>query len=119
MNRQPIKRRTALNKRGPKTREWDRVRASLKIEFMQRGDTACELRLPGCWRDNGLTFCHRVKRRFITTENELRVVCLGCMNCHRIIEDMDHAAMRNAVESAIALSGRMFPTFLNDQDRPR
>lgn len=107
MNRQPLKRR------GKRTKEWDRVRAKLKMEFLIRGDTTCELRLPGCWRDNGLTFAHRVKRRFATTESELRVVCLGCLNCHRIIEELGHAAMRSEVENAIKRAGREFPCFVN------
>lgn len=61
-----------------KTKEWDRVRKQLKIEFERRDIVRCER----CSGSFGLSFAHRLKRRFITTDEELRTVALLCQQCH-------------------------------------
>ena len=90
-----------VNRRGPKTREWERERRSLKCEFNARGITRCELGLPGCMGDDGLGFAHRRKRRNITTIAELRMVCLLCNFCHLIIELQGEAKMFRVIDRII------------------
>jgi 5-methylcytosine-specific restriction endonuclease McrA len=91
-----------INRRGPRTREWEKVRRSLKCEFTAKGITTCELRLPGCRFDDQLSFAHRVKRRFINTEEELRNVILVCIPCHNVMELQGHAKMARIFDSVIA-----------------
>jgi len=45
-----------------KAKEWDNIRRKLKVEFEEKEITRCELGLPGCKRDNFLSFAHRHKR---------------------------------------------------------
>ena len=61
---------------------WTRIRKILKYEFEQAGITSCEL----CGSTFALSFAHRVKRRFITTEDEMRVCALLCQECHNWTE---------------------------------
>lgn len=91
-----------MKRRGKKTLEWYKARAELKKEFERMGITACELRLKGCTSNFALSFAHRIKRRFITTEQELKIVALACLNCHNIIEAQGHEKMARAVDQAIA-----------------
>ena len=92
----------AIRRLGRKGREWARVRRQLKCEFVGRGITTCELRLPGCLIDNQLSFAHRYKRRHIATLEELRVVILCCVPCHNVIELNGEAKMCRIVNSVIA-----------------
>lgn len=92
----------SLQRRGPKTRLWESVRRRLKCEFVGRGITTCELRLPGCMVDNGLGFAHRLKRRHIATVEELRRVALLCNNCHDVLELNGEAKMSKVIDSLIA-----------------
>lgn len=46
------------------------------------GITRCEV----CGTDNYLSFAHRLKRRDITTDEELRTVALLCITDHERIE---------------------------------
>jgi hypothetical protein len=89
-------------KKGRKVRWWERTRADLKKEFAARGIVTCELRLPGCLVDDQLSFMHRVKRRFVTTDEEMRTVILSCVPCHTVYELGGHERMREAVDAAIA-----------------
>ncbi len=75
--------RTALKRVGKKTREWERVRRILKVQFEKWGITCCEL----CGSDFALSFSHRVKRRFIEDEKELRTVILVCARHHEYLEN--------------------------------
>lgn len=84
-------------KRGRKATHWDSVRASLKIEFERMGVTRCEL----CASGFALSFAHRRKRRFITDDDELRVVALLCQPCHEKIEHSGHEAMFDAITAII------------------
>lgn len=78
-----------------KTLAWDRLRAKLKKEFADKGITYCEM----CGRNDYLSFAHRIKRRYITDEQELRTVALLCMDnpdgqgCHSILEYGDKQVM--------------------------
>lgn len=69
-----------------KTKEWDNARRRLKDRFYRAGITTCELRLEGCWYDNALSFCHRMKRRKIADIAELECVILACVPCHEKVE---------------------------------
>lgn len=75
----------------PKPSKWDRIRPALKREFLGRDITECELRLPGCWRNNALGFAHRHKRQWYLDKPELLgafdQVVLACVSCHEKIED--------------------------------
>jgi hypothetical protein len=68
--------------RGRKRRAWDRARAKLKKQFFEKGITYCEQ----CGDHFNLSFAHRLKRRFITTDTELMTVALLCIPCHQKIE---------------------------------
>jgi hypothetical protein len=71
---------------GKKGQAWNNARARLKQIFYRLGITTCELMYPGCWYDNALSFCHRMKRRKILDDTELMFVALGCTPCHDILE---------------------------------
>lgn len=51
---------------------------SIEDEFQRNNITRCER----CGGTFALSFAHRVKRRFITTDEELRTVALLCQQCH-------------------------------------
>lgn len=78
------------------------MRKTLIPKFARAGITICEARGPGCWRDNGLTFAHRFKRRFITTQEELAACALLCIVCHAAVERLSHYAMRVEIDRIIA-----------------
>ena len=86
--------------RGKKTREWDRLRAKLKIRFAAIHLITCEFRYEGCWKYNGLTFAHIKKRRNLRPE-ELEIVALACLNCHNILELMPEKKMTEAIMAVI------------------
>jgi 4-hydroxy-3-methylbut-2-en-1-yl diphosphate synthase IspG/GcpE len=71
-----------------KQQRWHSTRAKLKKKFLAMGVTACQM----CGRTDYLSFAHRLKRRFITTQEELEVVALLCMDnpngkgCHNKLE---------------------------------
>lgn len=96
--------RTAIKRNGRKVNDWIRVRRQLKAEFEARGITRCEFNLsPDCKRDNWLSFAHSKKRRFITTDAELRECALACTPCHNELDlRMTHAEMYDAVRNVIA-----------------
>lgn len=83
-----------------KMKEWEDARKELKIEFEAKGITSCELGLPGCMRDNFLTFAHAKKRRKLE-DGELKVVALLCQNCHNEIEYLPAAKMEAIVMNII------------------
>ena len=86
-----------MKKRGKKAREWERVRAELKKAFEAAGIVRCEV----CGTDENLGFAHRLKRRHITTEAELRVVALLCNRDHDALELLGEEKMRPAIEAII------------------
>ena len=81
-----------------KLKVWNKVRAKLKLEFEAAGRTRCEQ----CGSGMFLGFAHRYKRRFITTEDELRICALLCQPCHEAIEFSGHDNMKNAIDAIIA-----------------
>lgn len=102
LKRKPSHKR--LQPRGKKTKQWDKVRAELKKEFYDKGIVTCEL----CGYSNALSFAHRLKRRYITDEVELRRVALLCMDvgehkgCHSTLEIGDKQVMYDVVTEIIA-----------------
>src|SRR5688572_30811423 len=68
--------------------QWNRTRAKLKKKFLALGITRCQM----CGRTDYLSFAHRLKRRFIGTQEELEIVALLCMDnpdskgCHNKLE---------------------------------
>lgn len=84
-------------KRGKKSRTWDYARAKLKRQFLEWQITRCEQ----CGSSYSLSFAHRYKRRFITTEEELLVCALLCVPCHQKIEVSGHENMLNAINEII------------------
>ena len=73
-----------------KTANWSKQRAKLKKIYEAKGITSCELGFEGCWRDNALSFAHRHKRYFYSTDPELlgefEQTLLTCNSCHGQIE---------------------------------
>lgn len=92
--------KTRLNLRGKKTREWERVRRQLKKRFMAAGITTCELKFPQCWCDNTLGFAHSRKR--LDPLYDSREVVLACGSCHTAIEGFTHEGMLEEVKAIIA-----------------
>lgn len=84
-----------------KIQEWDEVRADLKLQFQNvLKITECEAKLSDCWVNNGLTFAHAKKRRYLSKE-ELYDVILCCIQCHTTIENYQHSQMQEFVETII------------------
>lgn len=71
-----------------KQQQWDNARAKLKKIYEEKNITQCEARLAGCWRDNGLSFAHRLKRRYYTPETLglFEETLLLCVPCHQILD---------------------------------
>ena len=90
--------------RSKKVDAWSRVRAELKKEFYEKQIVSCEL----CGYSDALSFAHRLKRRFITDEVELRQVALLCMDigthrgCHNQLEHGDKQVMYDVISEIIA-----------------
>lgn len=68
--------------------KWDSARAKLKKQFREMNIVTCEM----CGRSDALSFAHRLKRRYVTTDEELCTVALLCMDfmgrkgCHNKLE---------------------------------
>lgn len=69
-----------------RTAEWNKARVKLKKIYANKGITTCELRLPGCWVNNALSFCHRYKRNDPRCSHDFNGTILGCIPCHNVIE---------------------------------
>jgi hypothetical protein len=82
---------------GKRGAAWNRVRASLKRDFDKLGIRFCE----NCGSTFNLSFAHRKKRRFITTEDELKCVALLCQICHEFIEYSGHDRMFETITRII------------------
>lgn len=93
--------------RSKKVDAWAKVRAELKKEFYDKGITQCE----GCGFGTALSFAHRLKRRYITDETELRQVALLCMDigehrgCHNRLEHGDKQVMYDTITAIIEARG--------------
>lgn len=77
--------------------QWNRIRASLKKEFEAMNITSCE----SCGESFNLRFCHRMKRRFINDEQELRYVALLCERCDYNTEFSGHENLYKAITAIV------------------
>lgn len=97
-----LTRKTPMKKRGKKSWAWHNTRDKLKKRFARVGITSCELRVCAeCAGSEMLSFAHSMKRRFITTQQELEEVALACIPCHDTIETLPHEDMKKIVLLAI------------------
>ena len=80
-----------------KVSHWNTVRQKLKVEFERQGITRCE----ECNAAYPRSFSHRYKRRFITTDAELRTVALLCIPCHEKYEFAGHEKMFEGINRII------------------
>lgn len=95
--------RSPLRKAGKKTKEWQAVwRHEVKPMLERAGITRCEFGYEGCWGGNGLTPAHSLKRRNITTPDQLKEVALACIVCHQLLDLMPEVLMTEKVKEAIA-----------------
>ena len=76
---------------------WNKVRRQLKAEFDRLGIRFCER----CGTTFNLRFCHRYKRRFITTMEELRTVALLCERCDTETEYSGHQNLYDEITRII------------------
>lgn len=83
---------------GKKTKAWEQARKELKDEFFKKGITTCELRMPGCWFNNALSFAHTRKRRNM---DDIKRVVLACIPCHQIVEAWPESKMEEYLENII------------------
>ncbi len=65
------------------------------------GIMSCEIRMAGCWYNNALSFCHRMKRRRITTQEELEFCILACTPCHDGVEKLPADEMYRVVTELV------------------
>jgi hypothetical protein len=65
-----------------KVSKWNTARRKLKVQFERAGQTRCQL----CGSGMFLGFAHRLKRRYITTDDELSIAALLCVQCHEKLE---------------------------------
>ena len=76
-----------------------KCRAWLKKRFFDLGILACEI----CGRTNYLSYAHRQKMRYVTTEEEMKFVALLCMSgpdwkgCHDKLEYGDKQVMYDTI----------------------
>lgn len=80
-----------------KVSHWNYIRGQIKKDFLRMGVTRCEI----CNAAFPLSFAHRYKRRFITDDQELRMVALLCNADHERIEHSGHDAMYAAITKII------------------
>jgi hypothetical protein len=80
-----------------KQQTWNNARRKLKEQFTRMGIQRCEI----CQGTFALSFAHRLKRRFITTEEELMAVALLCQKHHEEIEFSGHENMYQAITKII------------------
>ena len=84
---------------GKWTKKWETDRRNLKEIYNDKWITSCEAQLPGCMRNNFLSFHHRHKRKFYKERGnedllgEFNQTILICANCHDKLED-DRKATR-------------------------
>ena len=87
--------------------QWNTTRAKLKKQFAAIGVTRCEM----CGRGERLSFAHRLKKRFITTQQELEQVALLCMDgpygqgCHTKLEHGPKQEMFDKISEIIRERG--------------
>lgn len=87
-------------KPGKKTKASNKANVDMKKECQRLGIFICELQFEGCWRDPG-GFAHSLKRRNITTPEQLREAVLACNHCHDIIERWTEKEMGDLVRERL------------------
>lgn len=80
-----------------KLKDWNNARRKLKVDFERQGITRCEK----CNGNFALSFGHRLKRRYITTTEELTTVALLCQICHEDLEHGGHDRMYDEITRII------------------
>lgn len=99
----PKQARKQMNKAGRRTKAWDSAREELKQWCKQNGVFSCEIRWPGCVKDNELGFAHAVKRNRLLkdaapgTPEHIGTAILVCNRCHAKLERESHASMESIV----------------------
>lgn len=68
---------------------WGYFRPLLKILFKGVGINSCELKLDNCTGQMYPTFAHSLRRRFISTVDEMQTVILACINCHTKLDSLE------------------------------
>jgi hypothetical protein len=87
---------------GRRTKEWQAAWRELKPRFERAGITHCEIGYEGCTPGLYLTPAHSLKRRNISTPEELREVVIACCSCHQRLEELGHGKMAAEVRRVIA-----------------
>jgi hypothetical protein len=83
--------------------QWAYTRSKLKKKFAAIGITCCEM----CGRHERPSFAHRLKRRYITTREELETVAVLCMDgpygkgCHTKLEHSPKEVMYDTITQII------------------
>lgn len=81
-----------------KVSHWNYIRTLVKKDFDRKGIRHCEQ----CGSTSFLTFAHRLKRRFIKDDHELRYgLALLCVTDHQKLEAMPHEQMYEAITAII------------------
>lgn len=83
---------------GPRTLK----RQAMNRQLAKLGIDHCEIRQPGCWGRNSLTWAHSRKSRFLVTDTDWLTAARACLHCHRIIEQWSHMDMEAIVLYVIA-----------------
>ncbi len=70
---------------GPK---WQEIKPEVKNKFEEAGINSCEVRWEGCTGSYKLyrTFAHSLRRRRITTKEQMEEVLWACQHCHSILD---------------------------------
>lgn len=89
-SRKPFKKGKGIKQSGKKTEQWREVRNDIRTKMLGMGIVRCELQWEGCLNNFTLGLAHSLRRRFITTNEELEEVILACVNCHEKL-DYDHS----------------------------
>ncbi len=87
---------------GRKTKEWQAVWRELKPRFERAQIVHCELKFEDCTDRLYLTPAHSLKRRNITTSEQLREVIIACAHCHSVIEMKKECDMAQIVRDTIS-----------------
>lgn len=78
-------------------KKWKRLLPKLKARFEAIGIQSCEV----CRSTFALSFAHRLKRRFIHSDEELSRVALLCQMHHEQLEHSGHEKMFKTITKII------------------
>ena len=105
-----LKRGLRIKPIGRRGREWDAARRRVRERLDAAGIRSCEFGFVGCWKTEGLSLAHAVKRRYLQRNAEvgspyhIETCAIACMPvCHKILdEQMSAPMMLEQVMAAIA-----------------